>query len=74
MALKVNREDVSALGLDGQIDEENLVEAPLPQQLRRQLADVIRGRNHKDGFGLLLHPRVQRGEHTGRHARVRKTG
>src|SRR5439155_13834881 len=62
---EVDLEDLPALFLGGQIDEEDLIEASLPQQLRRELLDVIARPDDEDGLALLLQP----GNEGGKNAR-----
>src|SRR5690606_16097652 len=69
-ALEVDLQDVAALLHPGQIDEEDLVEAALAQQLRRQALDAVGGGHHEHRRGLLLEPGEQRSEHARAHPRI----
>jgi len=52
----VHAEDLGALVLAGQVDEEDLVEAALAQKLGRQLIDLVGGGRDEDHVLLFLHP------------------
>src|SRR4051812_17801084 len=67
----MNGGDVAPLRERGQVDEEDLVEAPLAHHLRRQLVDVVRGGDDEHRAGLLLQPGDEAAEHARRGARVR---
>ena len=58
------------IGGVGQVDEEDLVEAALAQQLRRQRLDVVGGGDQEDAALALGHPGEQRAQHAPRHAAV----
>src|SRR4051812_49059603 len=51
--VEVDAKDVLALGLLGQVDEEDLVEAALAQQLWRQPVNAVGGGHDEHGRGLL---------------------
>ena len=60
--VEVDAEDLAPLGLGGQIDEEDLVEAALAQQLGRQVADVVGRGDDEHRRGLLREPGQERAE------------
>ncbi len=62
-ALQVNPEDLQPLVLPRQPHEEDLVEAPLPEHLRRQQIDHVGRGGHEHERPLLLHPVQKRREH-----------
>ena len=65
VALHVNGEDLFALLFVRQIDEEDLVEATLAEDLRRQQVDAIGGGGDEDVRPVLLHPGQKSGEDPG---------
>src|SRR5205823_7233619 len=67
---KVDGEDLLALTGRGQVHEEQLVEAAFAQQLRRQVADLVRGGDNEHRLLLLLEPGEERAEDAGADPRV----
>src|SRR5580704_10143396 len=59
---QVDAQDRLALGGVGQVDEEDLVEAALAQQLRRQRGEVVGRRDDEYVRALLLQPREEGAE------------
>jgi hypothetical protein len=55
----MNLKDLKALVNIWEIDKEDLVEASLSQQLRREFSHLIGCGDHKNRLGLLLHPGEQ---------------
>src|SRR5579884_399647 len=55
-------EDLDALVVGGEINEENLVEAALANHLGRQQVDAVRGGGDEEAAGLLLHPGQEKSE------------
>src|SRR5262249_57113383 len=53
---QMHREDLPALGGIRQVHEEDLIEATLPRELRRKLADVVRRGDAEDTRVAVLHP------------------
>src|SRR5262249_14409621 len=53
---EMHLEDLDALVVERQVDEENLVEAALADHLRGQEVDAVRGRADEEAARLLLHP------------------
>jgi len=54
---QVNPENLGPFRLQGQIDEEDLVQAAFAQKLGRQVADVVGRGDDKDGRFFLREPR-----------------
>jgi len=67
---EMDGEDISAGGLDRQIDEEDFIESALAEQFRRKGLDVVGGGDEEDGGGVFLHPCQQRSEHPLRESAV----
>jgi hypothetical protein len=59
---QVDRQDLLADLACGQVDEEDLVEAALPEQFGRQHVDPVGGGDDEHRITLLLHPREQRAD------------
>ncbi len=57
-----------------QVEKEYLVEAPAPQQFRRQAGNVVGGGDDEYRLGFLLHPRQDGAEHPQRSATVAIAG
>src|SRR5207244_3595979 len=53
---QVDLEDLAALLLGGDVEEEDLVEAALADDLGGEQVDAVRGRGHEHGRRLLLPP------------------
>jgi hypothetical protein len=56
---QVRLENAFTLRLVRQVDEEDLVEPPFPQELRRQVRHVVRRGHQEHGRGSFLHPRPE---------------
>ena len=67
----MDAEDCLADVLGREVDKKDFIEAPFAQELRRELQDVVGGRDHEDGFLFLLHPRQEGADHARRRASVR---
>ncbi len=66
----MDREDLLALGLIRQIDEEQFIEAPFADQLRRQRRHIVASRGDKDGRLAILHPRKKRSQQARRNSGI----
>src|SRR5262245_1490676 len=62
-AAQVDAEDVEALLVERQVDEEHLVEAALADHLGGQQVDAVRGGADEEAARLLLHPGEEEAEH-----------
>src|SRR5688572_7959663 len=67
---KVDGEDLLSFFCDRKVHEEDLIEAPLAQQLRRQAHQVIGSADDEHTLLLLLEPCEERAEHALREAAV----
>jgi len=63
----VDLEDLLALLVGRQVHEEDLIEPPAADHLRRQEVDAVGGGGHEDELPALLHPGQELGEDAGRH-------
>src|SRR5271168_955641 len=59
---EVRPEQILSRLVAGKVDEEDLVEAPLAQELRRHRRDVVRRGHDEDRRAMLLQPRQERSE------------